>query len=102
MDASHRYFCNDRCQYFPCHQGLAPHEFNCLFCFCPLYFLTACGGNHTWRQGVKDCSACLKPHRPGGYDQIMAQLRQELELRRGKNQNRETLLGSTSPAPEPE
>ena len=40
-------------------------EFNCLFCYCPLYMLgRKCGGNFTYLEsGVKDCSECLVPHR---------------------------------------
>jgi Zn-finger protein len=85
MEASHRFFRNVSCRYFPCHQGADQESFNCLFCFCPLYFLPDCGGNHVMRQGIKDCTACLRPHAPDGYDQIMARLRQELEKRRTKD-----------------
>ena len=39
-------FTNRACEYFPCHEGVEPGSFNCLFCYCPLYALgTACGGN---------------------------------------------------------
>lgn len=77
MENSHRFFRNTACAYFPCHQGLSPEDFNCLFCFCPLYFLPECGGDHVLFQGVKDCTNCTRPHRPGGYDEIMARLRDE-------------------------
>ena len=33
------YFCNRECEYFPCHKGADPENFNCLFCYCPLYVL---------------------------------------------------------------
>ncbi|MDQ7831255.1 MAG: cysteine-rich small domain-containing protein [Desulfovibrionaceae bacterium] len=82
MKPSHRYFCNEQCEYFPCHQGVAPQDFNCLFCFCPLYFLPACGGDFVLRQGVKDCTGCTRPHRPGGYEEIIARLRQEADRTR--------------------
>lgn len=82
MDHSHRFFRNTACRYFPCHPGADPETFNCLFCFCPLYFLDACGGDHTLRQGVKDCTPCLRPHRPEGYDAILERLRQEAARRR--------------------
>ncbi|NDY58058.1 metal-binding protein [Desulfovibrio sulfodismutans] len=77
MKPSHRFFQNVQCEYFPCHQGLDPAEFNCLFCFCPLYFLPDCGGNFILRSGIKDCTGCIRPHRPGGYDEIIARLRAE-------------------------
>lgn len=82
MQNSHRFFQNTACQYFPCHAGADPAAFNCLFCFCPLYFLENCGGKHALRHGVKDCTACLRPHRPDGYDEILARLREEAAIRR--------------------
>lgn len=79
MKNSHRFFRNVACEYFPCHQGMDPERFNCLFCFCPLYFLKDCGGNFVMRQGVKDCTACIRPHLPEGYDEIIARLRIEAQ-----------------------
>ncbi|MFW5489987.1 MAG: cysteine-rich small domain-containing protein [Desulfovibrio sp.] len=76
MKNNHRYFCNSECEYFPCHKGLDPSEFNCLFCFCPLYFFSDCGGDFSrTKQGVKDCTGCTKPHGPGGYDHVMRRLK---------------------------
>ena len=74
MDYNHRFFCNRDCEYFPCHTDADPEHFNCLFCYCPLYTLgNRCGGHFTYTAaGVKDCSSCLIPHRPEGYDHIMA------------------------------
>ena len=77
MQNSHRFFQNTSCQYFPCHSQADRETFNCLFCFCPLYFLQDCGGEAVVRQGVKDCTLCLRPHRPEGYDSIVARLREE-------------------------
>ncbi|EMG35768.1 putative protein containing a Zn-finger-like domain containing protein [Desulfocurvibacter africanus PCS] len=75
MENSHRFFRNAECKYFPCHKVDDDSEFNCLFCFCPLYCLgQACGGDFVMRGGVKDCSKCLVPHRPEGYDHIMKKL----------------------------
>ena len=82
MENSHRYFCNRDCRYFPCHPGADAAAFNCLFCFCPLYFLENCGGDCVLRHGVKDCTPCLRPHRPQGYDEILARLREEAGKRR--------------------
>ena len=59
------FFANTACRWFPCHETADPERFNCLFCFCPLYPLgEACGGDFAYTpSGVKDCSACLLPHR---------------------------------------
>lgn len=71
MDNSYKFFRNTSCQYFPCHKVNNDAEFNCLFCFCPLYFLENCGGNNKIVNGIKDCSNCLIPHSPNGYDYII-------------------------------
>ena len=66
---------NKKCEYFPCHTGVAEEEFNCLFCYCPLYMLeNKCGGNFKITNGVKDCSSCTKPHNPNSFDFIMAKM----------------------------
>ena len=40
------FFQNRDCEYFPCHATKHPEDFNCLFCYCPLYALgRGCGGN---------------------------------------------------------
>lgn len=79
MENSHRFFNNASCRYFPCHEGIDKDSFNCLFCFCPLYFLPDCGGNPKWLdKGIKDCSLCLRPHRPEGYDEILSVVKETL------------------------
>ena len=72
MEHSYRFYQNRECEYFPCHKVRNEEEFNCLFCFCPLYALgSGCGGNCSYtKEGIKDCSACLLPHSPKGYDYI--------------------------------
>ena len=72
MENSYRFYQNRECEYFPCHKVGNEEEFNCLFCFCPLYALgSGCGGNCSYtKEGIKDCSACLLPHSPKGYDYI--------------------------------
>jgi Zn-finger protein len=72
---SARYFRNPDCAHFPCHPGADPEDFNCLMCYCPLYMLPDCGGDGVWRGGIKDCTPCLVPHRPGGYEQVLERLR---------------------------
>ena len=75
---SHNYefFSRTSCEFFPCHPTQNPEEFNCLFCYCPLYLMgEKCSGNFTYTpEGVKDCSACLLPHRRGSYSPILGQL----------------------------
>ena len=79
----HYKFCQNKdCEYFPCHKGIAEADFNCLFCFCPLYTLgSRCGGNFTFLEnGIKDCSNCTKPHHRENYDLIMEKMNQVMEL----------------------
>ena len=66
------HYCNHECEYFPCHKVPEGFDFNCLFCYCPLYALGEnCGGNFKiLENGVKDCSACLVPHKRSNYDYI--------------------------------
>ena len=60
------------CEFFPCHTVQKKENFNCLFCYCPLYGLgSRCGGNFVYLEnGIKDCSACLIPHGRGSYSYI--------------------------------
>lgn len=74
MKQSFKFFANTECEYYPCHQGLEDH--NCLFCYCPLYRMD-CKGNFQYFQGIKDCSKCLVPHRPEGYEYITEKLLEE-------------------------
>ena len=71
--APYAYFQNSACPYFPCHEKANREFFNCLFCYCPLYALGGeCGGDFSYTpDGVKDCSACMLPHEPGGYNYIV-------------------------------
>lgn len=72
------YFKNTECEYFPCHKGANHDEFNCLFCYCPLYNDQNCDGNFILTEkGVKDCSFCLVPHNPDNYDLIISKIKQQ-------------------------
>lgn len=64
---------NRECEFFPCHNTDDPDEFNCLFCYCPLFALgSECGGNYKSVDGCsKDCSDCLLPHSPKAYGYII-------------------------------
>ena len=66
------FFCNRECEYFPCHETDDPDNFNCMFCYCPLYMLgDQCGGDFSYISGgIKDCSGCLKAHDPDFQDVI--------------------------------
>lgn len=71
---NYRYFSHKDCEYFPCHKGADPDNFNCLFCYCPFYLLgNQCGGNFRYLStGTKDCTNCLYPHLRENYDEITA------------------------------
>lgn len=73
---NYKFFSNRQCEYFPCHNTLNPDEFNCIFCYCPLYAMgEECGGNYRYTQdGVKDCSGCDIPHIKENYDMITQKL----------------------------
>ena len=86
-DKHYAFFQNRECEYFPCHSGVDETDFNCLFCYCPLYALGEnCGGNfHYLENGVKDCSECMVPHVKGkGYDHVMIKFSEIMELARKK------------------
>lgn len=67
------FFQNCACEHFPCHKGIDADDFNCLFCYCPLYLLGRdCGGNFEYLEnGIKSCAKCTLPHGTGGYAHIM-------------------------------
>lgn len=67
------FFQNRACEFFPCHEGIAAEEFNCLFCYCPLYALgDQCGGKFTYTEnGIKNCTDCPLPHCKSSYGYIM-------------------------------
>lgn len=79
MQNSYRFFENKDCKYFPCHKGLV--DFNCLFCYCPLYTRKKCLGNPNFitkgERTIKDCSNCTFPHRPENYDKVIQFLREQ-------------------------
>ena len=72
------FFCHRQCEYFPCHPTDDPDNFNCLFCYCPLYALGPdCGGNFRYTEkGIKDCSRCALPHRRDNYGYVIAGFRE--------------------------
>ena len=82
MENSYCFFQNRECEYFLCHRVRDDSNFNCLFCYCPLYALgDKCGGNFSYTEkGIKDCSKCLIPHSEGGYDYVLSKFSQITEL----------------------
>lgn len=84
---AYSFFRNTECEFFPCHKTNDTENFNCLFCYCPLYALgEQCGGNFAYTEtGVKDCSACLIPHKRGtGYAYIINHFGAVAELAKRK------------------
>ncbi|MCT4595077.1 MAG: cysteine-rich small domain-containing protein [Anaeromicrobium sp.] len=81
MSENYKFNQNRKCEYFPCHKVSDPEKFNCLFCYCPLYMLKEnCGGNFKYNNGIKDCSACLVPHGPNGYDHVMSKMGEVIRI----------------------
>ena len=79
---NYSFFQHTACEYFPCHKTEHPEDFNCLFCYCPLYALgKRCGGNFTYSEsGYKDCSACLVPHRRENFEKITARYAEIMDI----------------------
>ena len=75
MENNHQFYSNKACKYFPCHEDIPEDEFNCMFCYCPLYLIEKCGGTYTYLDingnKIKDCSNCLTPHKPDAWHKIV-------------------------------
>lgn len=78
------FFSNKACEYFPCHETKDPDNFNCLFCYCPLYALgNQCGGNFCYTsKGVKNCENCKLPHVRNNFGYIMDKFQEIVEVTR--------------------
>ena len=87
MENNSKFFANEDCQYYPCHNC---EQINCLFCFCPLYNLD-CPGNPKWveKDGrrFKSCVDCCFPHKAENYDKIMQILKQQKTNAAAKREN---------------
>lgn len=92
MQKEYSYFRHEKCEYFPCHEGADRENFNCLFCYCPLYALgERCGGDFVYLEsGIKDCTHCMFPHKRENYDAINARYREIMELAKKKTANTKT------------
>ncbi|MFI3313533.1 MAG: cysteine-rich small domain-containing protein [Eubacteriales bacterium] len=69
---NYSFYQNSKCEYFPCHKMENITDFNCLFCYCPLYALGEhCGGNFRFNEkGYKDCTNCILPHQRKNYGYV--------------------------------
>ena len=69
----YQFFQNRECEYFPCHKDVEGKDFNCLFCYCPLYTLGEnCGGNFLYTDtGVKSCVNCNFPHKRENFSALI-------------------------------
>ncbi len=72
---NYKHFVHLDCAFYPCHD--LSDWTSCLFCWCPLYLLD-CGGNFTFKRGVKDCSACVIPHREEGYEFVLETVKEKV------------------------
>ena len=72
------FYTNRECEFYPCHKVPEGQDFNCLFCYCPLYMLGRdCGGNFQYLDsGIKDCSNCTLPHKRENYGYIAAKFQE--------------------------
>ena len=82
QQAHFTYFTNTECEFFPCHPTEHPEDFNCMFCYCPLYTLgRKCNGNYVFLpDGTKDCSACMIPHKKENFTYITARFEEIADL----------------------
>ena len=87
MSKNYSFFQHRECEYFPCHETDDPENFNCLFCYCPLYALgRRCGGNFRYNErGNKDCSGCMIPHRRENYERITSRYSEIMDLVRERD-----------------
>ena len=71
------FFANKDCKYYPCHE--CDEDINCLFCYCPLYHLDDCPGDHFMKESggrlVKNCKNCTFPHIASNYSKVIKLLK---------------------------
>jgi Zn-finger protein len=83
LENSYKFYRNLDCAYFPCHKNMDSERFNCLFCYCPLYFLGEnCGGDFKKAGAcgmIKDCTDCHIPHIPENYERILNVIRKNID-----------------------
>lgn len=86
----YKFMQNKKCEYFPCHKDIPPEEFNCLFCYCPLYALgKECQGDYVYLEnGIKSCEKCIKNHNINSYEYILAYINKVIKLTSEKEYNK--------------
>lgn len=92
LEKKYSYFSHKECEYFPCHKGADENNFNCLFCYCPLYALgEKCGGNFKYsKNGYKDCTNCIFPHLKENYPKVIGRYKEIADMMR-KNEKGDKL-----------
>ena len=100
---NYSFFSHRDCEFFPCHKTNDPDNFNCLFCYCPLYTLgDQCGGNFRRTDtGIKDCSRCLLPHNRASFGYITGRFSQIVEAMRLASGEPESPEGAAPAADDP-
>jgi len=74
-DSEYSFFAHKKCEYFPCHETDSAKDFNCLFCYCPLYAHENCGGDYFYTQnGLKSCKNCNFPHERENFGEVRRRL----------------------------
>lgn len=74
---NYKFFLHKECEFFPCHKDIIEKNFNCIFCYCPLYEYDDCGGNYKiLDNGIKDCSKCKFVHNRKNYDDVIEKIRE--------------------------
>ena len=83
-----KFYQHKECEFFPCHETKDVENFNCLFCYCPLYALgDNCGGSFKYNEkGFKDCTNCILPHRRSNYDYVLAKYDEILDIVRSNHE----------------
>lgn len=77
-DGDTTFFVNRDCKFFPCH-SVPADDFNCMFCYCPLYDMEDCGGEYTYTQkNIKNCKDCGFPHYRANYPKVIRKLREKM------------------------
>jgi len=72
---SYKFFQNRACQFFPCHDNIDEREFNCLFCYCPVYFVACPGTYRRLDDGRKDCMGCSLNHEPRFWEMVQSMMK---------------------------
>lgn len=94
----YQFFQNKECENFPCHNGVDVKDFNCIFCFCPLYMLgKSCGGNFYYTQkNIKSCKNCSFPHKRENYAKILSRFSEICEKVKESDQKEDRNLAVES------